>query len=69
MSDISELFQRDPKKISREELERMVEEYRKKRAQFNLGNLQAGRAKPTKTTAKQEEASKVVGELSLDKLL
>lgn len=58
MSDISELFGRDPLSYTREggEVRKIVEHFRKARGQFNLGNMKAG---ATKTKAPSEKAQKV----------
>lgn len=48
MTDIAELFARDPLKLTKDDIEKIVTYYRSCRAQFNLGNLQAGSAKPKK---------------------
>ena len=44
MSDMLEIFSRDPLSYTKEggELRIIIEEMRKKRAQFNLGNISAG---------------------------
>jgi hypothetical protein len=53
MSTLAELFARDPLQVTRQEItEVMVAEFRKKRAQFNLGAAQAG------STKKLSEATK-----------
>lgn len=52
MSDISELFQRDPLKLSEADLTAIIEKFRAARGQFNLGNMKAGSTKPA--TAKQK---------------
>lgn len=52
MSDLLELFSRDPLSYTKEggEVTEIIRQFREKRASFNLGNLSAGRAasKPTK---------------------
>lgn len=55
MTDLAELFARDPLTYTKEggEVRQIIEEMRKKRAQFNLGNARAGSTKPP--TEKQKE--------------
>lgn len=62
MSDLAELFSRDPLSFTKEgkELETIIEEMRKKRGQFNLGNAKAG-----KVTAPKSEKGKAVANLDL----
>lgn len=48
MSDIQALFQKDPNHLTRDDLKEMAAYYREKRAQFNLGDTQAGSAKRIK---------------------
>lgn len=55
MSDLSELFARDPLSYTKDgkELETIIAEMRKKRGQFVLGNAKAGNMKaPTSEKAK-----------------
>lgn len=50
MSDLATLFQEDPLRLTREDiLEKMVPEFRRQRAMFNLNGEAAKPAKPTKT--------------------
>lgn len=46
MSDIQELFARDPLKLTKTDISEIVEKYRASRHQFNLGNKMAGKTKP-----------------------
>lgn len=52
MTDIAELFARDPMSLTKEDISAIVEEYRKMRGQFNLGNKMAGSTKPKTEKAK-----------------
>lgn len=61
MSDIAELFARDPLQLSQQDIETIVVEMRKSRASFNAGNMKAGSTKP------KTEKQKAVAALS-DKL-
>lgn len=45
MSDISELFSRDPSTLTRENIDELIKVYREARHQFVLGNAQAGATK------------------------
>lgn len=55
MNDITELFQKDPLSLTREDRTKIVEHYRTTRAQY----LAAG--KVTKTTAKAKPVKQSVG--------
>lgn len=48
MTDIAELFQRDPLTYTKEgdELRQIIDYFRKARHQFNAGNAKAGSTKP-----------------------
>lgn len=66
MSDLTELFARDPLTYTKEgaELSTIIAEMRKKRAQFNLGNKTAGSTKPL--TDKQKQVLSLGDVLKLD---
>jgi hypothetical protein len=64
MTDIAELFARDPMKLTKEDIGEIVKEYRKMRGQFNLGNKSAGSTKPP--TVKQKETLDLAKALGLD---
>lgn len=53
MSDLAEIFSRDPLSYTKDggELRTIIEEMRKKRGQFLLGNAKAGSMKPAKGKA------------------
>lgn len=59
MSDLAELFARDPLSYTKEgkELETIIEEMRKKRGQFNLGNAKAGKIAKAPTSEKGKAVS------------
>lgn len=62
MSDIAELFARDPLSYSEADLDVIISEMRKSRGAFNLGNAKAGSTKPkTEKQKKMEELSKDLG--------
>ena len=54
---ITELFSRDPLKMSQQDLDSIIAYLRNARAQYNLGEKSAGNMKPTK--AKKSPAEKV----------
>lgn len=64
MTDLQELFSRDPLTFTREadEVGQLIAAYREKRGQFILGNKKAGSAKP----AKQSTAAKLGLSIKLD---
>lgn len=45
MTDMAELFSRDPALLTRENIDDMIKVYRKARHQFVLGNISAGATK------------------------
>lgn len=55
MSDLATFFATDPLEYTKEggELKAIVEEMRKRRAQFNLGNMKAGNMKPVSAEKQQ----------------
>lgn len=55
MTDIAELFARDPLDLSKQDINLIIEEMRKSRHAFNAGNMSAGSTKP-----KTERQKKVV---------
>lgn len=65
MSDIAELFRKDPMSCTKPDIRAIVAFFREKRGQFMLGNKQAGKV-VTKLTAKEEAASKAVDLSNLD---
>ena len=64
MSDIQELFSRDPLSLSREDLTQIVERFRASRQQFNLGNRMAGSTKPK--TEKQKKIDETVAKFNIE---
>lgn len=48
---LAQLFAMDPLAYSDQDLDRIIAEFRDKRKQFNLGNLQAGSTKPKSAKA------------------
>lgn len=64
MSDLADLFSRDPLSYTKEggEVDKIIEALRSQRHLFKLGNMSAGSAKPKKKTATAAAAEK----LSLD---
>jgi hypothetical protein len=45
MTDIGELFARDPALLTREDIDEMIKVYREARHQFVMGNVSAGATK------------------------
>lgn len=46
MTDLSQLFARNPLDLTKSDITALVEAFRKSRHQFSLGNATAGRTKP-----------------------
>ena len=63
MTDLAELFARDPLQLSKQDIRSIVEEMRKSRHAFNAGNAKAGTTKPKtekqKTIASLAEKMKI----------
>lgn len=57
MSDIAELFTRDPLSLTKDNIDTIISEYRKARANFNLGEKSAGSVK--KMTAKAKTVTEI----------
>lgn len=64
MSDIHELFARDPLSLTDIEFEQIIARFRESRGQFTLGNRSAGKIKPP--TAKQQATLDLAKDLKLD---
>lgn len=58
MSDIADIFARDPLKLTRDDISAVIKEFRAKRASFNLGNVKAG------TTKAPTEKQKAIADLA-----
>lgn len=52
-TDIAELFARNPMDLTTENLDAIIDEMRKSRHAFNLGNAKAGSTKPPTEKQKQ----------------
>ena len=63
MTDLSQLFARNPLDLTREDLTTLVEAYRKARHQFSLGNATAGRTKLL--TEKQQRVASLASKLDI----
>lgn len=57
MTDIAELFARNPLKLTRPDVNAIIDQLRKSRHAFNLGNTKAGSTKAP--TAKQKELKSI----------
>lgn len=64
MTDLAQLFATDPLELTRDDISLIVEEMRKKRGQYNLGNARAGSMKPP--TEKQKAALNLADKLGID---
>ena len=63
-TDIAELFRRDPLKLSDQDIDQIIEQFRSSRHQFNKGNMKAGSTKPL--TEKQKTAKEMSEKVNLD---
>lgn len=63
MTDIAELFARNPLELTAEDVTSIVVEMRKSRHAFTLGNVKAGSTKPP--TAKQKELNDLASKLNI----
>lgn len=63
MTDIAELFARDPLELTKDDVTEIILHFRKCRAQFNLGAMSAGSTKPKSEKAKA--ADKLTESLNL----
>lgn len=61
MTDIQEIFQRDPLDLTTEDLTAIITKFRASRGQFNLGDKKAGVTKPP--SAKQQKLLDVADKL------
>lgn len=52
MSDLTELFSRDPLQYSKQDVQQIIAIYREKRKQFNAGGTLAGKARVVSPKAK-----------------
>lgn len=67
MTDLAELFARDPLQLTRDDITVLVQELRDRRKQFNLGAAKAGSMKAP--TAKQKALEGLGVKLDLSSLL
>ena len=63
MSDIAELFSRDPLSLTNDDISLIITEMRKSRNNFNAGNMKAGNTKPK--TEKQQQISTLSSKLGI----
>lgn len=63
MTDLAELFSRDPLKLTDADIRTIVEEMRKSRHAFNAGNAKAGSTKPK--TEKQKQVAALADKLQI----
>ncbi len=69
MTDIAELFARDPREMTRDDLTQIVGKLRESRKQFNMGNVKAGSTKPKSASQKKGEELIAKTGLNLSDLL
>jgi len=69
MSTMQEIFRTDPLKLTQENKQAIIMQFRSMRHQFDAGNMKAGSTKPKTAAQKKQEAdAKIVGTLDLDAL-
>lgn len=64
MTDIAELFARDPLDLSDQDIDAIIVKFREQRSQYNMGNAMAGSTKPK--TAKQKQVADLASQINLD---
>lgn len=65
MSELIDIFRKDPLDCSKQDIQAVVGAMRDRRAQFNLGNMSAGKVN-VKETPKVAEANKAANLADLD---
>lgn len=65
MTDITELFSRDPLKLTNDNIDEIIAEMRKRRHLYNSSPAQLAKGSSTTLTDKQQAASKLKIELKL----
>jgi len=63
MSDLAELFARDPLELTKDDIRSIIEEMRKSRHAFNAGNAKAGSTKPK--TEKQKQIASLAEKMNI----
>lgn len=63
MTDISELFSRDPLTLTRTDISKIIDTMRASRHAFNAGNIKAGSTKPP--TEKQKQITDLASKLKI----
>lgn len=63
MTDIAELFQRDPLQLAEQDLDLIINKFREMRSQYHLGAAMAGSTKPK--TEKQKQTLSLLDKLDL----
>jgi hypothetical protein len=64
MSDLQTLFSRDPLTLTKDNIRSIIEEMRKSRHAFNMGNAKAGSTKPP--TEKQKVIQSLAEKMKID---
>lgn len=63
MTDLAELFARDPLELTKDDIRSIIEEMRKSRHAFNAGNAKAGSTKPK--TEKQKQIASLAEKMNI----
>lgn len=63
MTDLAELFARDPLELTKDDIRSIIEEMRKSRHAFNAGNAKAGSTKPK--TEKQKAIASLAEKMNI----
>ena len=59
-STLSQLFALDPNKCTKNDIQEIIKAYRDRRAQFNIGNMSAGKIKaPSAAMQQLEKVAKI----------
>jgi hypothetical protein len=64
MTDLAQLFARDPLELTKDDIRSIIEEMRKSRHAFNAGNAKAGSTKPP--TEKQKVISSLAEKMNIN---
>lgn len=66
MTDLSELFSRDPLSLAKQDIEEIIKAQRASRAQFALGNMKAGKTPAKPKTAAGKAAASLAEQIKLE---
>lgn len=65
MTDIADIFAKDPLELTREDITEVIAYYRSRRAQFALGDTQAGNPKKIRKPSVVAELKEMIGDIKL----